>query len=244
MPIRHILNTRPQDRAGELSEVLRTAGYQVSELPLLAFSTLSLRPDEHQILHAVQAGDVVIVVSPMAAQLGLAWLAAHPSSVWQQMRWFAVGAATAQVLAAAGFEAQVPARANSEGVLVLPEIAQLQAPTRVLVWRGEGGRELIQQTLLQRGVALHSVAFYRRALPTQSVQDWQTWPATRRPDAVLISSGEAWQHWCALAGAFATQPTLLVYGDHLQQRLAGQARLVALPSLQPHAVLAALQAND
>jgi uroporphyrinogen-III synthase len=243
MPIRHILNTRPADRAAQLSRVLRTAGYQVSELPLLAFHTLTLSEAEQQMLHAVQAGDVIIVVSPMAAQLGLAWLAAHPSPVWQQVRWVAVGVATAQVLAIAGFVAQVPERANSEGVLGLPEIAQLRAPARVLVWRGEGGRELIQETLLQRGVALCSVAFYRRELPASSVQGWQTVLATSQPDAVLISSGEAWQHWCRLAGEFATLPTLLVYGDHLQRQLAPQVEVLALPSLQPDQVLAVLQAN-
>jgi hypothetical protein len=75
------------------------------------------------------------------------------------------------------------------------------------------------------------------------VQGWQTVLETSQPDAVLISSGEAWQHWCRLAGEFATLPTLLVYGDHLQRQLAPQVEVLALPSLQPDQVLAVLQAN-
>lgn len=238
----HILNTRPPERAAALTQALQQAGHRVSVLPLLAFQGTDLSDAQQAALHQTQAGDVVIVVSPTAAQLGLAWIAQHPSAIWQQVRWFAVGEATAQVLAQAGFDAQIPTRANSEGLLVLPDIAQIQAPTRVLVWRGEGGRELIQQTLLQRGVVLKTVEFYRRILPPESIEQWRACVAEQRPNAVLISSGDAWQHWCALAGAFAHVPTCLVYGEHLQQRLATQVPMVRLSSLQPQAVVAALAA--
>jgi uroporphyrinogen-III synthase len=240
MPAWHILNTRPQDRANELSEALRQAGYLVSELPLLAFSPCVLTSAQHQIMQDIHADDVVIVVSPIAATFGLTWMAAHPSAVWQHVRWFAVGEATARVLQHAGLRVGIPERANSEGLLVLPEIQQLTPPTRVLVWRGEGGRELIQQTLLQRGVELRAIEFYRRSLPVQAQQMWQSITASAWPDVVLISSGEAWQHWCELAKDTAYQPIMLVYGEHLQQRLRPLTRMIALPSLQPDAVVHAL----
>lgn len=236
----HILNTRPLDRAGALSQALRHAGYRVSELPLLDFEVCPLPIASQARLADVRAGDVVVVVSPMAAQLGLAWIAQHPHTNWQHVQWFAVGEATAQVLAQAGFWAKIPARANSEGLLVLPEISQLQPPTRVMVWRGEGGRELIQDTLLQRGVELHSIAFYRRILPTQSMTQWRAWSEVDRPQYVLMTSGEAWENWCQMVGSYALQPTFLVYGEHLQRRLSSHVQTICLSSLQPQAVVEAL----
>jgi uroporphyrinogen-III synthase len=94
---------------------------------------------------------------------------------------------------------------------------------------------LIQQTLLAKGVSLQSLLWYRRFCPPQSAAHWHALcEQAQRPDVVLISSGEAWQHWQQLSGTFATVPWLLVLGERLQGQLAAlTSRLTRIESLSP-----------
>ncbi len=76
----------------------------------------------------------------------------------------AIGRASARALARHGITATlVPATGDrSEDLLALPALALL-AGTRVLLVRGEGGRELLAATLAARGAeVIHAIA-YRRA---------------------------------------------------------------------------------
>lgn len=92
-----VLNTRPELRAGGLTQALRAAGYEVSELPLLDLQRLSVPEALRDAWQQVQGTEVVVVVSSLAAREGLAQLSADP-----RRQWLAVGATTAQVLREAG----------------------------------------------------------------------------------------------------------------------------------------------
>ncbi|MEC7120962.1 MAG: uroporphyrinogen-III synthase [Pseudomonadota bacterium] len=239
----HVLNTRPQDRAQPLTHALQMAGYQVSELPLLAFDQLRLSAEQLQDLEQVATYDWVIVISPLAAQLGLAQLQQLGLTLTTlPTRWLAVGQATATVLRQAGLQPIVPCLETSEGVVELSEITALQPDQRVLIWRGEGGRELIQQTLRAQQIFLRSVAFYRRVCPPNVWADWQAIVRQNGvPDVVLISSGEAWRHWQQTMGQDATAPWLLVLGQRVYRQLAQSTRrLSVLENLQPKTICAAL----
>lgn len=236
-PLR-VLNTRPQDRAQPLSDCLTQHGFVVINLPLLGFERCTEQVEDRHKYQPAQPYDVVIVVSPIAAEYGLQTLQQQQQSLSAYAKhWIAVGQATAGVLAQAGIHAQVPQLENSEGVLALPRL-QLPKGARVLVWRGHGGRELIQRTLFDQGVQVETLELYRRHLPKSSVQTWQD--LSTKPDVVLLSSGEAWRNWQQLAGAFANNPVLLVYGERLVELLTSQAQVIALASLQPEQVLQAL----
>jgi uroporphyrinogen-III synthase len=240
----YLLNTRPADRAAHLTQSLRAAGYQVSELPLLAFESCPLGAADQQALQQIATQSVVVVISPMAAQLGLAHLLRLEVSVQAvATRWIAVGQATAQVLRQAGLAPMVPALETSEGVVALPAFAELTAMQSVMIWRGEAGRELIQLQLQQQQVSLSSLAFYRRVQPQGLADDWAHLTHTMGwPDVVLISSAEAWRHWQQLTGAQALQPWLLVLGQRLLQQLQRLTpRVVAVSDLQPQTLAQALQ---
>jgi uroporphyrinogen-III synthase len=232
----HVLNTRPHDRAAPLTTALVQAGYQVTALPLLAFESCLPLQSAAEWLALHQAAALVIVVSPMAAQCGLAALAAaHVDPRTLRADWVAVGTATAAVLQQAGLQPVCPVQQHSEGLLALDGVAGRVAGETVLVWRGHGGRPLIQQTLLAKGVSLQSLLWYRRFCPPQSAAQWHALcQQAQRPDVVLISSGEAWQHWQQLSGTFATVPWLLVLGERLQDQLAAlTSRLTRIESLSP-----------
>ena len=124
----------------------------------------------------------------------------------------AVGEATAQVLrqaqlSTASYKVLQPTIANNEGMLAMPEIEQLQAGDKLLIWRGLGGRRLLVDTLQARGVHIDSIAWYERTLPDDALTNYQRWaqasysklPAETAiklsKPIVIVSSGSAFEHW-------------------------------------------------
>lgn len=239
----HVLNTRPAERAGALTQALLAADCRVSELALLTLQACELTVEDQAALQQFAQHALTVVISPTAAQLGLAHLERLGVRVHDvQMEWIAVGQATAQRLRQAGLDPEVPTLETSEGVVALPAFNRCVASRRVMIWRGEAGRDLIQLTLQQQAVDLSNLALYRRIKPVDLAADWSKILAVHGwPDVVLISSGEAWQHWQQLTTEAATRPWLLVLGQRLYQQLqSSTSRLSMLQDLQPATIQQAL----
>ena len=94
----NIINTRPANRAQPLTDALMQKGALVTDIPLVENIPLALSAEHRQYLLNLDLYDVVFVVSPTAAKLGLALL----SDYWPQwpiaVQWLAIGEATAEVL--------------------------------------------------------------------------------------------------------------------------------------------------
>jgi uroporphyrinogen-III synthase len=78
----------------------------------------------------------------------------------------AIGKATAAALASASLPADiVPEHGfTSEALLEHPQLA-LAAGARILIVRGRGGREVMQQTFAARGFSVDTLDVYERVLP-------------------------------------------------------------------------------
>lgn len=216
-----VLNTRPAGQAEALTRRLQAAGARVTELPLIAITPLPLSPVQERLLLDLDRYDGVFFVSANAARLGLDVVA----GAWPQWPYrlpaYAVGARTAAVLGDAGLEVRLPARADSEGLLALPDLQQVEG-RRFLVFKGEGGRELLADTLRARGALLDELPLYRRGLPAAAAADWQALPVAERPQLVILTSPDALRHWQRVAGAEATVPRWLVVSSRMRA-LAEQA---------------------
>lgn len=232
-PLGYFLNTRPTDRAQPLTLVLEQAGWHVDELPLLELIPVPVSEQYQQVLRnlAVQPPRVIVVVSPTAARWGLQALAELKLNVTNlPIRWLAVGHGTAQVLKTAGISADIPKLETSEGMIASSTLQELAVGELVMVWRGMGGRELVQESLLSRGVRLQVLNLYQRQLPESSKTLWVDYCAITRnsikkydkhqPHVVLLSSGESWRYWRELAGEQALTPWLLVMGQRLMDQVA------------------------
>lgn len=235
-----VINTRPVERAAALTDHLQAAGLTVVEIPML---TLQPRPTIEQDMTLMRqwlAGDykALVIVSPTAAASGLAvWQALEDERQAQNhdnerknivinalqapSYLIAVGEATASVLNNAKIEAsnyQVlqPHIANNEGMLAMPEIERLQAGDKLLVWRGLGGRRLLVDTLLARGVHIDSIAWYERIMPVDAMAQYEQWlqgflarngmqdtSASQPKPIVVVSSGTAFEHWESIVRAVA-----------------------------------------
>lgn len=241
---RHLLNTRPAHQAAALTAALRQAGARVSELPLIDIVPLPLNPAQQRLLLDLDRYDGVVFVSANAARLGLEAVASYWPQWPYRLPVFAVGASTARLLQDAGLTVTVPERADSEGLLALPALQQLQGQ-RWLLCRGEGGRELLPETLRARGARLDILELYRRQLPVGAAAAWQALQAAGElPDTVVLTSPDALRHWQQLAGDRATQPRWLVVSPRLRALAeAAGARVLEAAAADTASLLAALQAN-
>jgi len=105
----------------------------------------------------------------------------------------AVGQGTARELAAKGvFGCVVPSeRFDSEALLELPEMAAESVNgRRVVIFRGDGGRELLADTLRERGASVDCITCYRRSGPSAGVQPLLAAWRSGQLDALTVSSSE------------------------------------------------------
>lgn len=104
---------------------------------------------------------------------------------------FAVGEATAAILADAGVAAvQAPTQATSEGLLALPGLQRGASRPLALVGAA-GGRGLLQPELAARGFDLVRCDVYRRGRARLDRRHWQQLEAAAQPLALLLTSLEA-----------------------------------------------------
>ncbi|MFW5825815.1 MAG: uroporphyrinogen-III synthase, partial [Marinobacter sp.] len=146
-----VLICRPEPEAGRLAAAFAEAGADTRVLPALERVPLPETPQERQVILDLDLYQHVIAVSPYAARQLLeridTWWPQYPVG----LRWYGVGAGTAAVLAEAGLAPEHPGGGfTSEALLQLPALQHLEHH-RVLLARGEQGRELIRETLAQRG---------------------------------------------------------------------------------------------
>ncbi|MEJ2403569.1 MAG: uroporphyrinogen-III synthase [Candidatus Thiodiazotropha sp.] len=114
-----------------------------------------------------QPWDLMIFISPNAVTFAVRQRAA---ALWRTGSVAAVGASTAKVLEQIGRPADwLPVRGyDSEGLLSLPQLAHPEGQ-RVLIVRGEGGRALLGDTLIDRGARVSYAEVYRRVRPDTPV---------------------------------------------------------------------------
>ena len=239
-----VLLTRPAEESATLAATLSEAGIYSSSLPLLDIEPLPITPERQAVLRDLGRYCAVIVVSKPAARLALQQL----DQAWPHLRWFSVGAATAQVLADRGLDVHYPQTGDdSEALLQLPALREAIArpDARVLILRGEGGRELLAERLREQGASVDYLELYRRFLPaydsgvlTQRIQ-------LERLNGLVVSSGQGFLHLQALAGADwppVAQLPLFVPSPRVYEmaRAAGAEKVVDCRGASAAALLVAL----
>lgn len=223
-----VLVTRPAHQAPPLLAAIRERGGEP-----LAFPTLEIAPPgDDDPWRAVVGGledfDWLVFASTNAVD-GLARHLAAEGRPWPSApAYAAIGAPTAEALAGHGVaEVTVPPDYRSEGFLALEAMAPEQvAGQRFLLVRGEGGRELLPETLEARGAAVTRLPVYRRRCPNADPAPVSAALASGGLDAALLTSPEAFTNLLALLG------------PEDRQRLAG-VLLVAISPVTADAIRAA-----
>jgi len=158
---RAILVTRPREQAAHLARLIETAGGRAHLFPAIEIHDLPPPPA----LARLGEFDMAVFVSPTAASRILGQVGAWPGA----LRAAAVGAGTRRELERHGVRGVIAPKggADSEALLKEPELQQV-ARKRIVIFRGEGGRALLGDTLRERGAQVEYAACYRRSRPEGS----------------------------------------------------------------------------
>ncbi len=226
---RGVLVTRPARQAGGFAQKLAALGATPVIFPAIAI----LPPADPEALSRVHAAlsdyDIAVFVSANAVEYGAPDWRRWPAKLTA----FAPGPGTAEALAAVGIGgARVPTTTfDSEGLLALPELSEVRG-RRVVIFRGEGGREHLGATLVARGAAVAYVACYRRAAPRAGAAGLVEAFREGRIDAVTLTSSEGMDNLWALAddtmrAAWQAVPTFVPH-----PRIAARASELGLRVIQ------------
>jgi uroporphyrinogen-III synthase len=191
-----VLITRPARQAGGFAQKIAA----LDGTPLI-FPVITILPpaDPAGLVRAhaaLDTYDIAVFVSANAVEYGVPdprrWPAKLPA--------FAPGPGSAEALAAVGIaDVRFPATTfDSEGLLALPELSAVHGK-RIVIFRGDGGREHLGDALRARGAHVDHVACYRRARPESGTAGLAEAFREGRIDAVTITSSEGLDNLWALA---------------------------------------------
>ena len=176
---------RPEPQATHFASLLRQAGHTPVVTPLLSMLPGAGLPE---LSHQLASAELVIAISAAAVEQADAALDTSGTH-WPDKSYLAVGNATAAAWQTCGVSAHYPDDARSEGILTLPELANIQGKP-LLILRGNGGREYLAEQLRLRGAIVSYCECYQRHwLALDGAQQFAIWH-TAGVDSVMITSGE------------------------------------------------------
>lgn len=191
-----VLVTRPAHQAETLCEHIRAANGRPVRFPLLEIHATGDSPEVQRQLARLGDYRILLFVSPNAVRHGLDTISRH-GGLPPGIQLAAVGRGTALELQkrAGRWPDIVPdERFESEGLLALPALQDV-AGKRILIVRGNGGRELLATTLTERGAKVDYAEVYRR-VPTTADSAEPQW--LDKSDIITLTSSEALRHLVTL----------------------------------------------
>lgn len=185
-----IVVTRPRDQAVQLARSIEQAGGIPLLFPLLDIAAVQDTRELNEQISRLAQFNLAIFISPNAVNYGIAAIRAV-TQIPQSLRIATVGRGSADALRKSGIaNIIVPAESfDSEGLLALPELHDV-AGKSVMIFRGDGGRELLGDTLKSRGATVEYATCYQRSKPELDTGLL----LAEAPDAISVTSSEALGH--------------------------------------------------
>lgn len=211
----NIVVTRPREQAAELAQRIERLGGKPLLFPLLEITPATDQAALREQLSHLADFDLAVFISPNAVKYGMAALGTLP----RDMRIATVGQGSAHALRELGVTGIIAptGRFDSETLLALPQLQNVSG-WRVAILRGDGGRELLGDTLKARGATVEYITCYQRSKPRFDAASL----LAAAPDAITVTSSEALGHlW-----------------DMLEEP--ARTRLAATPLFVPHERIASL----
>ena len=219
---RRIVVTRPKGQAETLLALIRQAGGEPLAIPALEIHDLADLAPFYSVIDRLELFDTAIFVSRNAVRKAFSLIGERR---WPaHLRVATVGNGSREELESHGITGVIApsGQADSEALLAMQEFSVV-AGKRIAIFRGEGGRGLLGETLAARGALVEHAICYRRTLPAQSGALLAAALEGGKVDAVTLSSGEGLANLLAMLGAEASR------------RLAGAALFVAHPRIADEA---------
>jgi len=194
-----VLVTRAAHQSAPLCELIRANGGHPIAFPALEISAPKNSEITQSQLARLDQFDIAIFISPNAVSYGLKMLG--DKTLLNKLKIAAVGKSTARMLKQAGLAVDITPtdRFDSEALLKMQGLRDVKG-CRIIIFRGNGGRSLLGDTLRQRGAEVVYVEVYQRCKPnvdaTELLANWLT-----AVDIVTTTSIDILNNLAALLGA-------------------------------------------
>lgn len=215
-----ILVTRPAEQSVRLARLIRDAGGE----PIL-FPALEIEPLAESALASVLTRlphfDLVVFVSSNAVRAGMPNILKN-GGLPAQAKVAAVGPGTAAELKKSGVRNIISPQQGFDSEALIGELSAMPlGGGRVLIVRGQGGREFLGEALRSRGSAVEYLECYRRVRPDRDMRELLLQWGRDNMNACLATSSNIVENLFEMAGA------------------AGRSRLCSMPFFVPHPRVAA-----
>ncbi|MEM8594069.1 MAG: uroporphyrinogen-III synthase [Pseudomonadota bacterium] len=230
----HLVITRPVEQARETQTYFAQHHIDSTVLPVLAIESILDQASVDACLAGLNDCRHVIFISANAAHAGMKQLNAAGLSCANNTIMWAIGEATAKALTGYGVSARVAQGSYNSEALLSDSLLHNVAEQRVLIFRGEGGRQHLAQVLRERGAVVDYCEVYRRVATSPEPGGLRTLIEQQQSLALLLMSVEsvdAFERYAINEGVLDTCKALpvLAPGPRIQGALTsrGYQRIVA-----------------
>lgn len=194
-----VLVTRPAHQAQPLLALIASAGGTPIPFPTIEIAGPADPAALDRLLDRLGDYDLAVFVSPNAVRHALQRLRERGMPWPPSLRLAAVGAGTVRELEDHGHRVDIAPREDfrSESLLASPAL-QHMADTRVLIFRGAGGRTLLADTLRERGTTVDYAECYQRLRPATDITDLTGRWNRNEIDIITSTSSEGLRNLCEM----------------------------------------------
>lgn len=187
--------TRPEAQSGYLTESLTKEGAETYTLPLLEISAAADPTELNAALAQLAQFDLAVFISPSALNAVFTALnAPWPADIAVAV----VGPGSAQRAAELGVQHIIVPPQQFDGEGLLSELGA-QIGKKIVLFRGNGGRDILPAGLAAAGAEVTLVTAYQRSAPQLDADEIER-QLNLGCDGIIISSSEAAQHLFNWAG--------------------------------------------
>lgn len=158
-----VLVTRPRQRASNLCALIEHAGGKAVPFAAIEITEPEDSTSRDYIIQHLSEFDVAIFISPTAVEETCRVISEFPLT----LKLAAIGSRTADAIKDCGYIAEILSSGHDSESLL--QHAQLQSGRingkRIVIFRGVGGRELLGDTLAERGASIYYAEMYQRSMP-------------------------------------------------------------------------------
>ena len=239
-----VLVTRPAHQAKYLCALIEAEGGQAIAFPVLEIQDLQDNSAVTRLIERLDEFDIAIFISANAVIKAMDLIL--PQRDWpSHLQIAVVGARTAAALQEYGVTVDIcpEEKFNSEALLGLPEMQDM-AHKKIVIFRGEGGRELLADTLCQRGATIEYAEVYRRSKPADTpghvTPNLAELLRTGKINIIVVTSNEGLRNLWELAGTGGQEVLAHMPLAVISARIAAAAQELGVK----HPVSIAPEAND
>ena len=220
-----VLVTRPREQAQALTQGIIAAGGQVVLFPTLEIRATAKQAALQHAITQLPRFSMAIFISPNAVDYALPMILAQHGTLPPGLQLACVGRGSAAALTRHGWHSDITPgdQANSEALLALPAMQTVRGK-KIAIFRGNGGREQLRNTLRARGAEVDYVECYERVAPHCDTAELEQALTQGQLDIITQTSGEGLTHLFTLLSPDARRALLQLPLLVISPRIAALAR--------------------